>query len=107
MSVGNPFGHRSDDSRLTGNGSFVKPVIVGLRGCFAVPSEIVEFGAKLNLGVQGLVHGHGFARVSSVTAEDGSQGAHGTVISLVIDVTLDQGIDEIELLLLVTADIFT
>ena len=61
--------------------------------------------AKLNLGVQRLVHGYRLAGIGSVTSQNGSQGTHGAVIALVVNLTLGQGIDQIKLLLLVTADV--
>ncbi len=56
------------------------------------------------LGFKCLIHSDNLTRVGGESSEDGSQTRHGTIYPLVVDFALRESIDEVELLLLVTAD---
>ena len=73
-------------------------------GSVAVPRQVVQFGAKFNLGVQSLIPSNGLARISSIATEDGGEGAFGPVVALIVDFSLRQGIDQVKLLLLVSTE---
>ena len=81
-------------------------ILIRLNGCVAIPCQVIEIGTKLNLVVQGLIPSNGFARVSGVTTENRGKRTLGSIVSLVVDFTLCERVDKIELLLLVPPESF-
>jgi len=78
-----------------------------MNGSVAIPSQVVEIGAKLNFVIHRLIPSNGLPGISRVTTENGGKRTLGSIVSLVVDFTLCERVDKIELLLLVTPEAFS